>query len=282
MRQLWLFLKNYHAFFLFLILEIIAIGFLFTRSSYQQAKFLNSSGKAQAKVNELRSSVTDYFGLRKENEELAVENKLLKEKLAAFEHSSLPIQDSVLVDSVQTADTTIVTAFDFKVAKVISNPMNTSNSLITINKGSADSLHLQDGILSPSGVVGKVVQVSEHYSLVMPLFHPNSRLNVKHKKSNYNGNLVWYGTGFETLRVENIPRNASVEPGDTIITNQYSKSFPERSMVGIVEDRKLDANGNFYQMNVRPTANFFRLDYVYIVQRKDLEEILELESRAEK
>lgn len=279
MRQLWLFIKKYHAFFLFLLLEVIAIGYLMTKSRYQQAAFLKESASVQAKVHDARSSITQFLHLSAENEQLARQNSRLQEQLKALQQEKAPLADSTIVDTTRLEDTIALSQFHFRVARVISNPMNKSNSLLTIDKGRADSIHLQDGVMAPSGVIGKVVQMSEHYSLVMPLFHPNSRLNVKHKESNYNGNLTWNASNFQLLQVENIPRNARVEPGDTIVTNQYSKSFPEYSMVGVVENRSLDANGNFYLMNIRPAANFFRLNYVYVIQRSDLNEILELENQ---
>ena len=272
MQQFWLFLRNNSNVFLFLFLEIIAFGYLFTRNNYHQAKFLKSSNSVQAKVSATQNKVFGYFHLQEQNNALADENNRLYKEIARLQRIQLPISDSTFVDTVKNKQ------FDFLAAEVISNPLNKSKTLLTIDKGTNQGAALQDGVISPLGVVGKVVQSSANYSIVMPLFHPHSKLNVKHKASGFNGNLIWRGANFQTLTVENIPRNARVEVGDTIVTNQYSKSFPEYSMVGVVTNNELDASGNFYNLDVEPATNFFRLNYVYLVQREDLQEILELEN----
>ncbi len=103
------------------------------------------------------------------------------------------------------------------------------------------------------------------------------RLNIKHQRSGYNGDLVWSGQSFHLVQVENISRNAKVEVGDTIVTNQFSKSLPESTPVGIIEQINFDAAGNFYRLDVQPLADFRKLNYVYVVKRKDLDEIENLE-----
>lgn len=278
MQQLWLFLRNYHAVVLFVILEIIALGFLFSRNQYQQAKFLQGSSEIQGRFNEKKSNVYHYFSLGRVNEQLAKENSALLEKLYQQKQEVAPLQDSIVIDSTHT-DSLVVKKYDFTVARVVTNPISTSHKLFTINKGSAQGIAPGNGVISPAGVVGKVVQSSKNFSLVMPLIHLKSKLNVRHLPSGYNGNLIWTGRDFSRLKVENIPRNATVNIGDSIVTNQYSKSLPVESFVGTVIEKKFDASGNFYQIWISPGVDFTQLNYVYIIQQLNLQEILELENQ---
>lgn len=270
MQQLFLFFQKNSSLFLFLCLELVALFFLMTRSRYQQARFLNNSSVIQAYVNERRVVVNEYFGLRKENDALAEENIALKNLLERFQEKELTF-DSLEIDSIHQ------NTFRYTNAKVISNPMNTSFPFITINKGKKDGVELQDAVISSLGAVGKVVDRNNYYAIVMPLFHPKSKLNVKHLASGYIGNLVWQGNSYETLLVKTITRHAEVNIGDSIVTNQYSKVFPENTMIGTVEKFKLDATGDFYEIFVKPSTEFRRLSNVYVIHRKDITQIEELE-----
>lgn len=274
MQQFFLFLRKNSSFFLFLILELVALFFLMTRSRYQQARFLNNSSVLQAYVNERRAVVSDYRGLRKENDKLAEENIYLRSLLENYSEKTIQV-DSLKLDSLQQVN------YRYTNAKVISNPMNTSFPFITINKGESDGVDLQDAVVSSLGAVGKIVDRSKHYSIVMPLFHPKSKLNVKHLASGYIGNLIWQGNTFETLLVKTITRHADVNIGDSIVTNQYSKVFPENTMIGTVHKFEFDASGDFYEISVKPSTEFRRLSNVYIIHRKDIEEIKELEENVE-
>lgn len=281
MQQLWLFFKSNHAFFLFVLLEIVAISFLVSRNQYQQAKFLQGSSAIQGSVNQKKDKVYDYFSLQKENELLATENQQLLQQLQQFETEQLPIHDTLQVDTLQLENDSIqINQFEFTVAKVISTPIHSSHKLFTINKGSDAGIEARNGVISPNGVVGKVVSTSKQFALVMPLTHLQLKLNIRHQASGYNGNLLWTGNNFTELRAENIPRNASVSVGDSIVTNQYSKSMPEGSFVGTVKQSKLDVSGNFYEITVQPGVDFSQLNFVYVVEQTNLDEMLELENTA--
>lgn len=274
MQQLFLFLKKNSSFFLFLFLELVALFFLMTRSRYQQARFLNNCSTLQAYINERRAVIHNYFGLRKENDVLAEENIYLRSLLEQNQ------EEKFSIDSLQQ-DSSASILFNYQVAKVVSNPMNTSFPFITINKGTKDGIELNDAVISSLGAVGKIVDKNDHYAIVMPLFHPKSKLNVRHSASGYIGNLIWHGNSFETLLVKTITRHAEVNIGDSIVTNQYSKVFPENTMIGTIKEFELDASGDFYEILVTPSTEFRRLSNVYVIHRKDIEQINELEKNIE-
>lgn len=275
MRQLWLFLVRNHLVFLFFALLSIGFSLLFSRSNYQRNKWLHGTSIVQSKINERQQKAQSYFDLKWQNDMLIQENFHLRTLLEDAEENSRFSVVNYTKDSVLNAK------YEFKPATVVSNQLNGVFNHITVDLGKVDSIKVGDGILTSGGVVGKVVKTSKHYSLIMPLFNRNMRLNVQHKNSGYNGNLVWDGSSFDKLQVENIPRNASVKLGDTIIVNQFSKSFPINSLVGTVQKVGYEASGNFYALSLTPLVDFRRLNHVYIAHRKDIDEILELESATE-
>jgi len=210
----------------------------------------------------------EYFSLKEENKKLAAENAALREELTIGVDSmdlDLPVLDSNLMSN-----------YDIVSAKVISN-VGLNRRVMTINRGSKQGISMESGVISGNGIVGKVVGLNTNYALVMPILHTDSRVNVQHVNSGFNGNLVWDGRSLDEAQVQNIPRNARVNVGDTIRTNSFSRSFTEGSLVAVVNELNYDLSGNFYLLGVTPLADFRRLNYVYVTTQKDIEEIKTLE-----
>ncbi len=271
MRQLWLFFVKHHLVLLFLVLISIGFSFLFSRSNYQRNKWLHQSLLVRAQLDKRKHAITNYFDLSYQNKKLVEENARLRAVIDDVHNIPLDDSNQVVIDTLGHAK------YIFQNADVITNPMVGSYSHMTIDAGDKSGVFVSDGVLTSEGVVGKVVQTSSNYAIVMPLFNLNMRLNVQHARSGYNGNLIWDGTDLHYLQVQNIPRHANVEVGDTIRVNKFSKSFPINSLVGTVQNVGFDNTGNFYILRIKPFVDFRRLNHVYVTHRKDLEEILSLE-----
>ncbi len=272
MRQLWLFFRKYSIVFLFSLLEIIGFSLFFSQNQYQKSKFLNSTSSIQGSLAEQRNGVSSYFSLKKENQKLSVDNARLLEELQQLK-AARKTEDSLFVDRISPSN------FSIQEAEVITGNLNGGNNLFTISKGEKHGIFVGDGAIHEQGAIGKVVETTPNYSLVMPLFNRNMRLNVQHAKSGYNGDLVWSANSFKYVQVESISRTANVEIGDTIVTNQYSKSIPSFTVVGVVDQINYDVAGNFYRLDVTPTVDFSKLNYLHIVHRQDIEEIKALEEQ---
>src|ERR1700761_3316823 len=164
MRNLILFIQRYSAFFLFVIFEVFSLIIYVKYNSFQKATFINSAnnvtGNLYAQVDKLKS----YLSLKDVNDSLIKENARLRNQLAT----------SKFVDTVnkRKADDTIYhQQYEYLEAKVISNSVNHRNNYITINMGSKNGVEKGKGVISSQGVVGKVIDVSEHYAIVQSLLH---------------------------------------------------------------------------------------------------------------
>ena len=67
MRNLFAFFFRYHVFFVFILLEITAIGMLIQTHHYQSSRFASSSNSWSGQILEQFNNVTDYFSLKKIN-----------------------------------------------------------------------------------------------------------------------------------------------------------------------------------------------------------------------
>lgn len=217
------------------------------------------------------SYVTDYMNLKTTNHDLAYENAQLM--------NSLPggLYDKA-VQAIVVKDTLLIQQYSYIPAKVINNSTTRRNNYLTLNRGTTHGIQREMGVITGSGVVGIVKDVSEHYCTVMSLLHKNTRISAKFKHNNYFGSLVWDGTDAGVADLKDIARHVQLKKDDTIVTTNYSALFPENILVGTVLSFESKAGDNFYNIKVKLSANFSNITYVYIVNNILKKEQLELEA----
>ena len=244
---------------------------VFSYNSFQKAKYLNSANKISGNIYTLFNSVTGYFGLAKDNRELAEENARLRMLLENHRQSMLPL------DSIAITESAVDTGFRFITAKVISNSVNRSFNYITLNKGRNHGVRPDQGIISARGVVGVIGQVSDGYAMGLSVLNRRWSISAKHQESGAYGSLNWPGTDYRTAQLTEIPLPVDIEPGDTIITSGYSTIFPEGILIGTIKDFIRPDGENYYSIDVQLSVDYKSLSHVEIVEIHDKEEINELE-----
>jgi rod shape-determining protein MreC len=270
MRLLFLLLWRNNFTLLFVILESFCIFLLVQNNKFQHASVLNATNNGVAKVMDGVSYVTDYIHLRDNNLILANENATLRNALKQSQF----VNDSNVV---MIRDTISKQLYSYTTAKVVNNSVSMRNNYLTLNKGSLDGIQPRNGVITSSGVIGTVQQVSDHYCTVMSLLHTKSKLSAKLKKSNFFGSLVWDGENPREVLLKEIDKTVPVQKGDTVVTTGFSKRFPENVMIGVVSEAQLNPGSNFHSIKVRLSTRFDNLSYVYIVQNlmRDEQQALE-------
>ncbi|MEE4284554.1 MAG: rod shape-determining protein MreC [Mariniphaga sp.] len=271
MRSLIRYLLKNHAFVLFILLETLALAMVFNYNSFQKATYLNSANRVTGKVYAIYQSVTGYFGLTKINRELAQENARLRmfiENQPGFVagtdtiYLNLPENDSV---------------YRFIPAQIISNSVNRPFNYITLNKGSRHGIKPDMGIISSSGIVGVIGQVSASYSMGLSVLNQRWSISAKLRKNDYYGSLIWQGTDYRTATLSEIPLHVDIAIGDTVETSGYSSVFPEGILVGTISGFSEPDGENYYSIQVRLSVDFKSLSHVEVVENRSRNEIDELD-----
>lgn len=190
------------------------------------------------------SGVTSYFGLREVNTDLTRRNVQLELEVERLSRSLRAyVRDSAAIEQIrrEAADAYWVTS-----ARVVNNSLTRSDNYITIDKGSADSVCAEMGVLSGSSVVGVVYHVSRHYALVLPVLNSKSNISCKIRRTDYFGVLKWEGGSSRYAWLQDIPRHSEFSLGDTVVTSGHSAIFPEGVPVGVVDDREDSHDGLSY------------------------------------
>lgn len=270
MRNLLFLLSKIHALLLFIVLEIICFSIISKSHTYQGAAISNTSNWFTGSFYNFTEHYTQYFGLQTQNLALQKENEQLRQQLKYF--ATYPKNDSILPkrDS--------LSSYKYISAKVINNTIYKTHNFITLNKGSKDGVRVDMGVMSSDGIVGIVAKVSDNYSLVMSILNTNSSISVKHKKSGAFGNFKWKGYNPTLVGIEDMSKTASVKKGDTIVTSGYSTIFPPDFPISIAKDVKTMKESGFQRIETTPTADMNKIDYVYIVQKIEKNEVDSLEN----
>jgi rod shape-determining protein MreC len=278
MYNLFRFLARYYLFFFFLMLEGVCFYLIYQNSKYHQAAMVNMANSANGRVYQTVSGITDYFYLRQMSDSLVAENAKLRARL----RESTNDPNMVTVKQTDTIEKKLEQVFTYIPAKVIHNSVNLSANYLYINRGKGQGITPQMGVISPSGVVGQVVTVTDDYAAVMSLLNKNFKVSAKLKNSNYFGPLSWEGKNTTLAKLKEIPKHVKINVGDTVVTSGYSELFPENVMIGKVSHVNAEPEENFLDIDVRLSTNMNNISYVYVVNNLKRKEFMVLDSVVKK
>jgi rod shape-determining protein MreC len=280
-RNVILFIRKYSNFVLFLLLQITALSFLFRYNKYHEAAFMNVAGDFTGSINQRYSKVENYFRLKKINEQLAMENLRLNQLLREnYEHAGG--NEKIVLDTVFTDTLREIRKYTWLGATVVGSTVNTQVNFITIHRGQLEGVHPNMGVVSPQGIVGTVVNVSDNYASVMTLLHRQYKVVVKLKNGGERGTVEWDGISPTYVTLKDIPKSAKLKVGDSVVTSPTSSLFPGNLMVGTISEIIEDKSSNFYTLKIRPATNFFNIEYVYVIANTQFVEQKRLEDSTRK
>lgn len=278
MRNLLNFLFNYGYWLLFLLLEVASLMLLFRFNSYQGSVGFTSASRIAGHIYAVSAEVSSFFKLRSVNEGLTLhnvhlqaENKALREAL----QEKLPDnQEAVVAHALQAA------GYSITPTHIINNSLHLPDNYLTLDKGTADGIAPEMGVVTGNGIAGIVYMVSEHYALAISLLNSKSSISCKFKHNDYFGYLKWKGGDPRHALLEDVPRHALFQKGDTVVTSGYSAVFPQGLMVGTVDSIADSNDGLSYLLRVRLSTDFACLDNALIIANKGREEQHALEAKA--
>lgn len=259
MNNLIRFLKRYYFVFLFLLLEGVAIYLISCNSFYQGSAIVNVANNISGAIYEQSNKITKYFYLSSVNEALSKENAMLR---AQIEKSFVKYTEKEM----QVEDTVYKQRFTFIEATVISKTINKRNNYFMLNKGMSNGVLKDMCVITPNGLLGLVVNATSNFSLVMTVLHQDTKIAVKNKRTQATGTMVWEGDDYRLGQVKEMPSSIPIKKGDTLITSGYSRNYPEGIEVGYIKNFKKDPSSGFYNIEFEFSADYNKLEYVYVVR----------------
>ena len=259
MYNLFIFIKKYNAVILFILLEMLCVIMIVQSLPYQNRKMVSLSNSISGGIYKTTSNWNDYLHLKSENESLYEHNALLLKRLGCDEAES----DTAYFDDI----------FTYIPAHVVNNSIYELNNYMVIDKGRVDGIEPDMGVICDKGVVGKVVNVTNHYASVMSMLNSYFIISCRFVDNQYVANVVWDNLNYRYGKVKDIPSHLIINIGDTLVTSGFSNSFPADVMVGTIEDNIDNENDMFSTAKLKFSTNFSTLRHVFVVKNNYKEEI---------
>ena len=274
MRNLFDFLAKYSNWLLFLVLEVVSLTLVFRYNAYQGSVWISSANVAAGKMYEWHSQLTSFFNLSQNNALLTHRNFYLERQVRQLTDAyNRVMHDSTAAEKLLARQMQQYQPIE---ALVVGNTVAQKDNLITINKGTADGVRPEMGVVSGTGVVGVVMKASAHYAIVMPVVNSNSRVSCTIRKRGYFGALRWHGGRIDRVYLEDIPRHARFAKGDWVETNGYSAIFPPGVPVGCITRVFNSRDGLSYNVEVQLSTDFSRLRDVLVLSDAGMQERMQL------
>lgn len=264
MKEFLNFIRNAYFFLLFLLLEAISF-FLIVRNTEKELPIINSANAVSGYFSEKNAAVINYFSLKSENERLVKENEILHNYLLLYKKEK-PIYSAQLQNS----------GYFFKSAKVVKNTIDKPYNILTINKGKKDGIHENMAVISDDGVVGITALSGKNYTTAVSVLNIKTVISAKVKRTGFFGTVIWDGKDYRYVYLKDIPVYSSLFKGDKIVTGGYSAIFPEGIEIGTVAEFKKN-NDSFYDIKVKLSQDFKKLNNVYLVDFNGRKERIKLE-----
>lgn len=274
MKNILLFVYRNHVFFLFLILEIMALVLIARNNEFHRASMLNSSNRLTGNIYQWNSEVTEYLKLKTVNTRLAEENAALRALLAESQYDKSRMMVSV-------TDSSALQQYTYIPAKVVNGSTNRRNNYFTINKGLLQGVEPEMAVITSDGIVGIVKDVSKNYASVLSILHKNSSISVKLAGTGYIGSLVWDGGSPKRVQLTDIPNHVELYEGMEVVTSGYSAMFPSGIKVGKIISFDIGPGENFYDIEVETSNDLSSVSIVYVVNNLMRIEQIELEQHVE-
>ena len=198
-------------------------------------------------------------GVRRENRELRAQLERMKIEEARLSEDARMAQrvQALLGFKEQYVDKTVA-------AQVIGSSGSEQSRVLTIDKGSNDGIRTDMAVITPTGIVGKIVQVADNWSQVLPINDQFSGVGAALKDSRLQGILKGGANGTTTLQY--IMSDEAVKPGEEVITSGGDRIFPKGLPVGKVASVE-PGKDLFLNIRVIPSSRLDRLEEVLVVTR---------------
>lgn len=263
MKNLIAFIMRYSAWFVFAIYAIISLLLLVTGNNYQRSVYLTSANIVTGTIYEGASQVTGYFHLRSINKDLQANNALLQNEVLNLKNQLAQFR---VLASDSLLPITYPDRFGYVAAAVINNNTSHPKNFFTIDKGAKDGIKSGMGVVDHNGIAGIVNVTGPHMSRVISLLNEAQHFSVKLKDTEFVGSMCWKGGDPTIGYVEEIPRHAVFNLGDTIVTSGYSTTFPEGIPVGKVLARVKSGDDSFFTLKVKLATDFRSLSTVRVIK----------------
>lgn len=216
-------------------------------------------------VGKVRATWRHYFALS----DAARENERLKQ-----ENDSLKLEITQLRSKASEADR-LAGLLNFREsqihvpmvgARVIAASPDANNAVVFIDHGQRDGIKKNMGVITPDGVVGKVIESFSATSQVLLVTDRDSGVGAMIEESRIQSPVK--GLGEPLLNMSYVSNDDEVKIGEHVVTSGMDRIFPRDLPLGTIVEVK-QGSPPFKFIRVRPTAQIEKLEEVIVLLTTD-------------
>lgn len=221
-------------------------------------------------VTNFMHDLTSLWQVRNENDLLRSQLAFLEQYQAANEFNKKKIAE--LEDIL--AYKQVHRQLDLVLAEIVLRSADLWNDIITINAGTKQGIAVDQAVIIPSGLIGRVASVSENQATVSLLLTKQSlnKVSIKLIAENnrvIHGILEHYDYQKKAFLVNLLEANVGVAVGSSVVTSGLGGIFPENLLLGKVNEIIISPNDLVTKLYVNPAANFSDFNLVFVVKTND-------------
>jgi rod shape-determining protein MreC len=213
-------------------------------------------------IGSFLSGIAHIGSLRSENDALKAQIKALKAEASQSTSNERIIQE--LTKLLKLSEDLQLTGVS---GRVVGESVSNFEWSVTIDKGSADNVQLNDPVVSGDGLVGHVIQVAPHACKVQLIIDPESAVAGRLASSGETGLVV--GQRSRPLTMDLVSGDAKVVTGDQVVTSGYQQGlYPPEIPIGEVSQNFSRLGSLTTTIEVSPAVDFSALEFVLVVTKK--------------
>lgn len=277
MRNIFLFIRRYFNFLVFVILQVFCIFLIIQYSRYHGAMFSNTANRLTGNIYKRYDNVEYYFHLKKTNDSLARANERLYNMLKQDYLIADSLDVKTVVDSMRVDSTMKERRFTYRLAKVVANSVSSQNNYLVLYGKQVTAMRKDMGVVDANNaVVGVITEVNGEYAVVMSLLHKDSRVSGKLFKTGETGMVTWDGESPDLITLSGISKGVKLSKGDSVITSGFSAFYPKGLLIGRVHEIYQDKASSSYRIVLKTAANFHTVEFAYAIDNAQQQEIKKL------
>jgi len=160
-------------------------------------------------------------------------------------------------------------------AQIIGKDPDNLFSSFVIDKGIKEGIKKNMAVIAfqdgTQGLVGLVVQVGRHESMVMPVYDYNSYVSARFAQSLYEGIVSGQGDSNGPLVMKYIKKRAKdeIQYGDRVVTSGLGGIYPKGIEIGRVSKIIFQEYETSLTVELEPSIDFSRLEYVFVIEKSN-------------
>ena len=149
-------------------------------------------------------------------------------------------------------------------AQVIGRDTGNWYKTIILNKGASDGIQSDQGVITPAGVVGRIVKTTASTAVVLLVTDPNNAIAGLIQRTRDEG--IVEGTTQGQARLKYIPLLSNARPGDHVVTSGLVGGFPRGIPIGTIIRIDKEEEALFQSAELSPEVDPNRVEEVLVIR----------------